>query len=91
MLVKILNGLRDKKLLIHGLKKCLSYGYYSYLKMDEISIVVDWMMLNKHIRIVYDGKLPMIVYYNKVCEIYKPILAYELIEKILSIDIHWKI
>lgn len=86
MLVKILKGSKDKKVLNHVLEKCPSYRSFSHLKMHEIEIIVDWMIFKKYLRIVYDGRLPMVVYDAKGWELNKPILAYELIEKLSSND-----
>jgi superfamily II DNA helicase RecQ len=85
MLVKILKGSKDKKLLEHGLDNCPSYGYYNSLKMADIEVIVDWMIWNKYLRIVYNGKLPMIAFTEKGWERYKPILVNELIEKMVNV------
>lgn len=44
MLVKILKGSKDKKVLEHKLDECPAYGYFRGLTMDEISTRVDWMI-----------------------------------------------
>ncbi len=37
MLVKILKGSKDKKVLDYGLQDCPAYGFYNGLTMEEIS------------------------------------------------------
>lgn len=86
MLVKILKGSKDKKLLAHELEKCPSYGYYNNLKMKDIEVIVDWMIRNRYLRIVYNGRLPMIAFTDMGWELYKPIFADELIGEITSLD-----
>lgn len=51
MLVKILKGSRDKKVLEHGLDKCPAYGFYHELTMEEISYRVDFMIEQDFLRI----------------------------------------
>ena len=47
MLVKILKGSRDKKLLELGLDQCPAYGFYNKMTMTEIGFRVDWMIRTK--------------------------------------------
>ena len=44
LLVKILKGSNDKKVLEYKLNECPSYGFYSILTLEEISYRVDWML-----------------------------------------------
>jgi len=41
MLVKLLKGSKDKKILELKLDKCPAYGYYHDRKLDEIGHIVD--------------------------------------------------
>lgn len=45
MLVKILKGSKDKKVLEYKLDQCPAYGYYHDLTMDEISRRVDFAIV----------------------------------------------
>jgi len=85
MLAKILKGSKDKKVLERGLDQCPSYGYYYQLSIEEITKIIDWMIVNRFLDIDYNGRLPMIVFSDKGWETYKPIYADELYQKILNI------
>ncbi len=86
MLAKILKGSKDKKLLEKGLNHCPSYGYYNELSIEEITKIIDWMILNNYLDIDYNGRLPMIVFSDKGFETYKPFYAHELYNCILNVD-----
>lgn len=74
MLVKILKGSKDKKVLEYKLDQCPAYGYYHDLTMDEISRRVDFAIVKRYLRIEYSGRLPMLVFTDKgwemECETY---------------------
>ena len=84
MLVKILKGSRDKKVLEHGLDKCPAYGFYRELTMEEISYRVDWMIGQDYIRIDYYGRLPMIIFSEKGWDIEAETYAEELYQRFLG-------
>lgn len=69
MLVKILKGSKDKKVLEYKLDECPAYGYYHDLTMDEIGKRVDYMIVKRYLRIEYSGRLPMLVFTDKGWEI----------------------
>ena len=79
MLVKILKGSRDKKLLDLHLDESPVYGYYNHLTMDEISARVDWVILNGYMYIEYDYRLPLLCYTAKGWEIERETFARELL------------
>ncbi len=79
MLVKILKGSRDKKLLNLHLDESPVYGYYNHLTMDEISARVDWVILNGYMYIDYDYRLPLLCYTAKGWEIERETVARELL------------
>ncbi len=79
MLVKILKGSRDKKLLDLHLDESPVYGYYNHLTMDEISARVDWVILNGYMRIEYEYRLPLLCYTAKGWEIERETFARELL------------
>lgn len=78
MLVKILKGSRDKKVLEHGLDKCPAYGFYHELTMEEISYRVDFMIEQDFIRIEYYDRLPVLVFSEKGWAIEEATYAEEL-------------
>ena len=86
MLAKILKGSKDKKVLENGLDKCPSYGYYNKLTIEEITKIVDWMIVNDYLNIYYNGRLPMIVFSEKGWETYKPYYVEELYTLILRVN-----
>lgn len=69
MLVKILKGSKDKKVLEYGLDQCPAYGYYHDLTMEEIGKRVDYVIVKRYLRIEYNGRLPMLVFTDKGWEI----------------------
>ena len=69
MLVKVLKGSKDKKVLEYKLDECPSYGYYHELTMEEIGKRVDYMIVKRYLRIEYSGRLPMLVFTDKGWEI----------------------
>lgn len=85
MLVKILKGSKDKKVLEHKLDQCPVYGYYSNLKLSEISNRIDWMIKKGFLEIEYSGKLPVIVYSQTGWEIERETYAEELLEKLTKL------
>jgi len=82
MLAKILKGSKDKKLLSFGLEKCPVYGYYQDLTLPAISYRIDWMIENDYLKIVYNGKLPVIVFTEIGWEIERETYAEELLQKL---------
>lgn len=86
MLAKILKGSKDKKVLENGLDKCPSYGYYNKLTIEEITKIVDWMIVNDYLEIYYNGRLPMIIFSEKGWETYKPYYVEELYSLILRVN-----
>lgn len=65
MLVKVLKGSKDKKVLEHKLDQCPAYGYYRELTMEEIGKRVDYLIVKRYLRIEYSGRLPMLVFTDK--------------------------
>lgn len=78
MLVKILKGSKDKKILEYHLDECSAYGYYHSFTMEEISRRVDWTLEEDYLRIEYSGRLPMLVFSEKGWEIEKKTYAEEI-------------
>ncbi|MGM9972514.1 MAG: RQC-minor-1 family DNA-binding protein [Clostridiaceae bacterium] len=62
MLVKILKGSKDKKVLEYHLDECPAYGYYHDLTMDEIGNRVDWIIEQDYLRIEYNYRLPVLIF-----------------------------
>jgi hypothetical protein len=81
MLVKILKGSKDKKVLGYKLQDCPAYGFYHELTMEEISYRVDWMIQKDYLRIDYNGRLPMLIFSEKGWEIERETFAEELFQR----------
>lgn len=62
MLGQILKGSRRKRLLELGLDQSPVFGYYRNLDEREILARIDWVILEDHLRIEYDYRLPLLVY-----------------------------
>lgn len=86
MLAKILKGSKDKKLLEKELDHCPSYGYYNQISIEEITQIIDWMIVHNYLNIDYNGRLPMIIFSEKGWETYKPFYADELYNLILNVN-----
>lgn len=86
MLAKILKGSKDKKVLEKELDKCPSYGYYKQFTIEEITKIIDWMIVNDYLDIDYNGRLPMIIFSEKGWETYKPIYVDELYNCIFNVS-----
>lgn len=69
LLAKILKGSRDSKILELNLDKCPVYGYFKDHTIKEITIKIDWLILNGYLSIEYDYRLPLLVYTRKGWEI----------------------
>ncbi len=82
MLAKILKGSKDKKLLSYGLENCPVYGYYQALTLPAIGYRIDWMIENDYLKIVYNGKLPVIVFTEIGWEIERETYTEELLQKL---------
>lgn len=85
MLVKILKGSKDKKVLEHGLDKCPVYGYYREFTLQEITNRINWMIKKGFLEIEYRDRLPMIVFSEIGWEIERETYAEELLQKLMKL------
>lgn len=83
MLVKILKGSKDKKVIEYGLQTCPAYGFYRDLTMEEIGHRVDWMIRKGFLEIEYNGRLPMLKFSEIGWEIEQETYAEELVQKFI--------
>lgn len=79
MLCFILKGSNNQQIKKHGLESCPVHGFYRHLKLEEIKQRVDWMIVNRYLRIEYDGRLPMLVFTERGWEIEREQFAEELL------------
>ena len=89
MLAKILKGSKDKKIFEYKLNECPAYGYYQDMKLDDISKCIDWMIKKDYLRIEYDYRLPLLVFYEKGWQIEKETFAQELYQR-MCLDVEEK-
>ena len=65
LLVKVLRGSRDKKVLELKLDESPVYGYFRDLSNEEVLAKIDWLIRHEFLRYEYDGRLPVLVYAEK--------------------------
>jgi superfamily II DNA helicase RecQ len=82
LLVKILAGSKDKKLLELELDTSPAYGAFKGQSQKEILAKIDWMILKGYLAIEYDYRLPLLVYTDKGWEIERETYADELVGKL---------
>jgi hypothetical protein len=71
LLSKVLKGSREKKVLELGLDASPAYGALRELSLEQVLARIDWLILNRYLRIEYDYRLPMLVYTPEGWEIEK--------------------
>lgn len=63
LLTKILRGSRSSDVLGHGLDQDNpAYGFYRGMPEDDVLARIDWMILQRYLRIIYEGRLPVLAY-----------------------------
>ncbi len=80
LLAKLLKGSREKKLLELKLDENPSYGFYKELALADVQARIDWVILQRYMRIEYDYRLPLLAYTGKGWEIEKETFANELLQ-----------
>jgi len=80
LLVKILKGSREKKVLELNLDKSPVYGFYKHLSKEDILARIDWVIINGYLAIEYDYRLPLLVYTAQGWEIEKETYSSELLQ-----------
>jgi hypothetical protein len=84
LLVKILAGSKDKKLLDLELNQSPVYGAFRGQSQKEILSKIDWMILNRYLAIEYGYRLPLLVYTDKGWEIERETYADELFGRLVQ-------
>lgn len=79
MLSKILKGSRAKDVLAYGLDRNPSHGFYRDLPVDEVTSRIDWTITHGYLRVIYEGKLPVLAYTGLGWEIERETCGDELI------------
>jgi len=78
LLVKILKGSRAQDVLQHHLDQCPVHGYFHHLSAEEILARIDRAILDGYLKVVYDYRLPVLVFTEAGWEIEKETFANEL-------------
>lgn len=86
LLAKILKGSKDKSVLEKQLDQCPVYGCFSQLTIEEITKKIDFLIRQDYLRIVYDYRLPLIVYSDKGWLIEKETYCDEWLVKLKKLD-----
>ena len=79
LLVKILRGSRAQDVLRLHLDQCPVHGYFHHLSADEILARIDRAILDGYLKIMYDYRLPVLVFTDAGWEIEKETFANELL------------
>jgi hypothetical protein len=79
LLVKILKGSHAQDVLQHHLDQCPVHGYFHHLSAEEILARIDRAILDGYLKVVYDYRLPVLVFTDAGWEIEKETFANELL------------
>jgi hypothetical protein len=79
LLTKILRGSRAKDVLSRSLDQNPAYGIYQKLAEEEVLARIDWTILHGYLRIIYDGRLPVLAYTHDGWDIERATYAEEII------------
>ncbi len=79
LLARIMKGSRDKKLLGKKLDENPVYGYYRDLTLAEITARIDRVILDGYLDIIYNYRLPVLIFSDKGWAIEKETYAEELL------------
>ena len=79
MLVKILKGSQAQDVLRLHLDQCPAYGYFRHLSADEVLARIDRAILDGYLKVMYDNRLPVLVFTDAGWEIERENFANELL------------
>ena len=79
LLVKILKGSHAQEVLKLHFDQCRVYGYFQHLSADEVLARIDRAILDGYLKVVYDYRLPVLVFTDAGWEIEKETFANELL------------
>jgi len=82
LLLKVLKGSRERRLIELQLDESPVYGYFKNLKAEEILAKIDWLIEHHYLAIEYDYRLPLLVYTEKGWEIEKDTYTDELLQRL---------
>jgi hypothetical protein len=79
LLVKILKGSHAQEVIRLHLDQCPVYGYFHHLSADEVLARIDRAILDGYLKVVYDNRLPVLVFTDAGWEIEKETFANDLL------------
>jgi len=79
LLVKILKGSHAQEVLRLHLDQCPVYGFFRPLSADEVLARIDRAILDGYLKVLYDNRLPVLVFTDAGWEIEKETFANELL------------
>jgi hypothetical protein len=79
LLVKILKGSHAQDVLKHHLDQCPVHGYFHHLSAEEILARIDRAILDGYLKVMYDYRLPVLVFTDAGWDIEKETFANELL------------
>jgi hypothetical protein len=82
LLVKILKGSQAQDVLQHHLDQCPVHGYFHHLSTEEVLARIDRAILDGYLKVVYDYRLPVLVFTDSGWEIEKETFANELLAEL---------
>jgi hypothetical protein len=82
LLVKILKGSHAQDVLQHHLDQCPVHGYFHHLSTEEILARIDRAILDGYLKVMYDYRLPVLVFTDAGWEIEKETFANELLAEV---------
>lgn len=79
LLTKILRGSHASDVQAHGLDQNPAHGFYRGMPEDDVLARIDWMILHRYLRIVYEGRLPVLAFTQSGWEIERENYANEIV------------
>jgi len=79
LLVKILKGSHAQEVLRLHFDQCPVHGYFQHLSAESVLARIDRAILDGYLKVVYDNRLPVLVFTDAGWEIEKETFANELL------------
>ena len=79
LLTKILRGSRAKDVVSRQLDRSPVYGVYRALSEEDVLARIDWTILNGYLQVIYEYRLPVLVYTPAGWDIERETCAEELV------------
>lgn len=80
LLTKVLRGSSEKRVLELGLHTCPAYGFYRDMSEERVLATIDWTIIDRYLEVIYDGRLPVLVFTDLGWAIERETYANELLD-----------